>query len=270
MKRIGYSSLAYSVLMLMAMVGAAFATPAPNSAFIALRTFNDCPLSTLTPVNSYPASISILDVMNPACIGFANLHSWSFSEDGGATASLFVNASHFHYCADVVIDGQGQGEGGLRFSPWFGQLVDGRFMINSEAGHVPAGEVACFGGRLPFYSFTGAYGVSYVRGTTVHMEITYNAHSLTSADPATIQYQYKDGTGTYNSPVLPFDMGNPLDPPYYGFWGCLNDAMVGGYFQPRANTGAALGITWSNICFENLDVVPTHNSTWGRIKSIYR
>mgnify|MGYP003694159253 CR=1 FL=1 len=32
--------------------------------------------------------------------------------------------------------------------------------------------------------------------------------------------------------------------------------MAGGYFQPRANTGAALGITWSNICYQNLDVVP--------------
>ena len=52
-----------------------------------------------------------------ACVGFANLHNWSFSEDGGGTASLFVNGSNFHYCADVAIDGQGNGEGGLRFAP---------------------------------------------------------------------------------------------------------------------------------------------------------
>jgi hypothetical protein len=270
MKRNGYSSLAYSALMLVAMAGVAFATPAPNSANLNLRTFNDCPLSTLTPVNAYPASISILDVMHPACVGFANLHGWSFSEDGGATASLFRNGSSFHYCADVTIDGQGQGEGGLRFSPWWAQQVDGRFMINSEAGHVPAGEVACFGGRLPFYSFTGNFGVSYVRGTTVHMEITYLAHGLTAADPATIQYKYVDGTGTYNSPVLPYDQGNPAEDPPHGLWGCLNDATVGGYFQPRANTGAALGCTWANICYENLDVVPTQSSTWGRIKTLYR
>ena len=270
MKRIGYSSLAYSVLMLVAMAGAAFATPAPNSAFIALRTFNDCPLSTVTSTNLYPASISIVDVMHPACVGNANLHSWSFSEDGGGTASLFKNGSNFHYCADVAIDGQGNGEGGLRFAPWWAQLVDGRFMINTDPAHVPLGEVACFGGRLPFYSFTGNFGVHYVPGTTVHMEITYLAHSLTSADPATIQYQYKDGTGTYNSPVLPFDSGNLAEDPPHGLWGCLHDAMVGGYFQPHANTGAALGITWSNICFENLDVVPTQASTWGRIKTLYR
>lgn len=265
MKRIGYSSLAYTALMLVAMAGAAFATPVPNSAFIALRTFNDCPLSTLTATNSYPASISILDVMDPACVGFANLHSWSFSEDGGATATLFKNGSNFHFCADVAIDGQGEGEGGLRFAPWWSQFVDGRFMINATTG-----EVACFGGRLPFYSFTGNFGVTYVKGTTVHMEITYLAHSLTSADPATIQYQYVDGSGTHNSPVLPYDSGNLAEDPPHGLWGCLHDAMVGGYFQPRANTGAALACTWSNICFENLDVVPAQSSTWGRLKSLYR
>ena len=270
MKRNGYSRIACTALFMLALAGAAFATPAPNAAHLDLRIFNDCPLSTVTPTNLYPGSISILDVMHPACVGFANLHSWSFSEDGGATNTLFVNGSNFHYCADVVIDGQGQGEGGLRFGPWWSPLADGRFMINSEAGHVPAGEVACFGGRLPFYSFTANFGVSYVRGTTVHMEITYAAHGLTAADPATIQYQYVDASGTYNSPALPFDEGNPAENPPHGLWGCLHDAMVGGYFQPRANSGAALACTWSNICFENLDVTPTQGSTWGRIKTLYR
>ena len=155
MKRIGYSSV-FALVMTVALVGSAFATPVPNSAALSLRVFNDCPLSTLTPTNSYPASIVIDDVMHPACVGFANLHSWSFSEDGGATPSLFVNGSNFYMCADVTIDGPGQGEGGLRFGPWWSPLADGRFMINAEAGHVPAGEVACFGGRLPFYSFTVA------------------------------------------------------------------------------------------------------------------
>ena len=149
MKRNGYSRIACTALFMLALAGAAFATPAPNSAHLDLRIFNDCPLSTLTPTNAYPASISILDVMNPACVGFANLHTWSFSEDGGATNALFVNGSNFHYCADVAMDGQGTGEAGLRFGPWWSPLTDGKFMINGTTG-----EVACFGGRLPFYSFT--------------------------------------------------------------------------------------------------------------------
>ena len=32
----------------------------------------------------------------------------------------------------------------------------------------------------------------------------------------------------------------------------LNDGRVGGYFQPRANTGASLTATWSNITFQVL------------------
>jgi len=274
MKRNGYSRIACAALFMLALAGSALATPAPNSAHLNLRTFNDCPLSTLTPTNAYPASISILDVMDPACVGFANLHSWSFSEDGGATNSYFVNGSNFHMCADVALDGQGQGEGGLRFSPWWNDPppvasgpgpVDGRFMINGITG-----EIACFGGRLPFYSFTANFGITYTMGTTVHMEMTYLSHSLTSADPATIQYQIVVGATTYNSPVLPYDEGNPAEDPPHGLWGCLHDATVGGYFQPHANTGAALACTWSNICFNNLDIVPTQTSTWGRLKTLYR
>jgi hypothetical protein len=251
--------------MSVALVGAAFATPAPNSANLALRIFNDCPLSTLTTVNAYPASISIDDAMHAACVGFANLHSWSYSEDGGATPSLFVNGSNFVACAYFKIEGQGTGEGGLRFGPWWAPLVDGRFMANATTG-----EIACFGGRLPFYSFTGNHGITYVKGTTVFMQITYMANGLSSVSPATIQYRYVDGSGTYDSPVLPYDEGNLGEDPPHGLWGCLHDAMVGGYFQPRANTGASLTATWEEICFTNNDVVPALPSTWGRIKTLYR
>jgi hypothetical protein len=265
MKRIGYYSLACVAFLVLALAGAAFATPAPNSAFIALRTFNDCPLSTVSSVNNYPASVSITDDMHPACVGFANLHSWSFSEDGGVTPSLFVNGSNFEYCAYVNISGAGEGEGGLRFAPWWAQLVDGRFMINATSG-----EIACFGGRLPFYSFTVAHGITYTKGTTVYMRITYAANGLSMVSPATIQYHYVDGSGTYDSPVLPYDEANPNEDPPHGLWGCLHDAMVGGYFQARANTGAALTATWSEICYTNLDAVSTRPSTWGRIKTLYR
>jgi hypothetical protein len=270
MKRIRYSTLVCSALMVAAIAGAAFATPAPNSANINLRTFNDCALSTLTPTNLYPASITIEDIMHPACVGFANLHGWSFSEDGGVTPALFKNNSNFIACAFVKLDGAGNGEAGLRFGPWWAPQVDGRFMIKSVPGDFIPDEVACFGGRLPFYSFTGAHGVHYVKGTTVYMQITYLANGLSSGSPATIQYRYIDGTGTYDSPALPYDEGNPTEGVVHGTWGCLHDAMVGGYFQPRANTGVGLTATWSEICYTNTDVVPTLPSTWGRMKTLYR
>ncbi len=263
MKRIRYFVVACSAGLLLA--ASALASPAPNSAYLALRTFNDCPISTLTTNNSYPALVSIDDAMHAACLGFANLHSWSFSEDGGATPAYFVNHSNFEFCATVTLDGAGRGEGGLRFSPWWAQFVDGRFMINATTG-----EIACFGGRLPFYSFTVAHGITYTKGTPIYMWVRYLSNGLSMANPATIQYSVTYNAVQYDSPVIPYDQGNPGEDPPHGLWGCLHDAVVGGYFQPRANTGASLTATWSNICYTSLDVVPAKESTWGRIKTLYR
>jgi hypothetical protein len=251
MKRIGITCLAYSAVMLAAAVGTGFATPTINGASIATRTFNDCPLSTLTTINNYPTQIQITDVMDTLCVGFANLHSFSFSADGGATAAAFNNDDNFHIAADFKIDGAGQGEGGLRLSPWYGQFVDGRFMANATTG-----EIACFGGALPFYSFTVNHGITYTRGTTIHLELTYVAHNLIATDPATIQYRVVYNGNTYDSPVLPFGEQNEAEC-VHGLWGMLNDGRVGGYFQPRANTGAALTATWSNITFNCVAAVAT-------------
>ena len=57
------------------------------------------------------------------------------------------------FSADVTLSGTGDGEAGLQISPWWSPNVDGRFNVRT-----PDGEVACFGGRLPFYSFTGDQG----------------------------------------------------------------------------------------------------------------
>ncbi len=252
MKRIGITSLAWSAVFSVVCLGAALATPVPDGATIETRTFNDCPTSTVTTSNSYPASIEITDAMDPLCVGFANLHSWSFSEDGGATAAVFNNNSDFHFSADFTISGAGEGEGGLRISPWYGQYVDGRFMANATTG-----EIACFGGAIPFYSFTVNHGITYTKGTTIHLEATYRARDLFSTDPASIQYRVVYNGNTYDSPELPFGQQNPNECNPNGLWGMLNDGRVGGYFQPRANTGASLTGTWSNITFQNLLPVGT-------------
>ena len=246
MKRIGPITILGSVVLTLVLSGAAHATPQVTGASIETRTFNDCPLSVLTTSNNYPASIAITDEMDTLCVGFANLHSFSFSA-GGDSAAVFDNNSNFHIAADVSITGEGEGEGGLRISPWYGKYTDGRFMLNATTG-----EIAAFGGALPFYSFTVNHGISYTKGTTVHLEITYLANDLTAANPATIQYRVVMNGTTYDSPVLPFGEQNPAEC-VHGLWGMLNDGRVGGYFQPRANTGAALTITWSNIQFEVLE-----------------
>lgn len=242
-------------------------TPIPNSARVATRIFNDCPTSTVTVVNTYPALVSISD-QNLDCFGFANLHNWSFSTDGGASSVQFENCSSYRWCADVTLSGTARGEGGLRLSPWWSPDVDGRFMINATNG-----EIAAFGGRLPFYSFTGAYGITYTKGVVAHMEAIYRPNGLNASSPATIEYRIALGAGpTYTSGPLQFDEGNVAEGAVHGNWGALYPHTVGGYFQLRPGEGVPVGMTadFANICFESLQVTPTVPSSWGRIKSIYR
>lgn len=270
MKRIGYHCRTFTMMLVLGMtVGAAAALAAPvvNGVNIKTRIFNDCPSSTVTTTNLYPVSINI-DDSGLGCFGFANLHNWSFSSDGGTTAAYFDNGDEFHYCATLVIDGVTNGEAGLRLSPWYGQDVDGRFNVR-----VPDGEVACFGGRLPFYSFTANHGVVYVKGTPITLDITYLRNGLSSSSPATIVYSVTYNAISYSSGPLPFDEGNVAEGAIYGNWGILDDARVGGYIQcflVGGNPAAQVEATWSAICYEPLAVTPTQSSSWGRIKTLYR
>lgn len=213
-------------LAVLGIVASAAAAPAINSAVLNTRVFDDYPTSTLVAVDNYPALISFLDgPIGGTGQPFANRHNFRLS-DNDISSAVFLNSDSFTFEADVTLLGDGPTEGGLQVSPWWSQNVDGAFNIRSTDG-----EIAAFGGRLPFYSFTASHGITYAAGTTVHQKIIYNANSLTMADPATIEYIYTDASGTYSSGPLAFDEGNPNEDPPYGLWGMLNDARVGGYVQ---------------------------------------
>ncbi|HOX24551.1 MAG TPA: hypothetical protein PLL30_02180 [Candidatus Krumholzibacteria bacterium] len=250
-------------LLAVVVAGAALATDVPNSAAMFPRVFNDCPFSILTQTNNYPTYVAFEDVKsNCGTVGFANRHAWRFSQDG-ANAQLFANHNGFRFGADVTLSGTGEGEFGIGISPWWSQLVDGVFNLRSTDG-----EVACFGGRLPFYSFTANQGVTYVKGTTVHLEIVYQPNGLTELDPATIEYIY----GGFTSGPLPFDMGNPEEP--YGIWGILDEATAGGNVQLFLQQGADdayLLAEWENITFVDLgDVIAVESATWSGVKGLFR
>ena len=209
--------------------GTALATPDIDSARINGRLFNDYPASNFTSVNNYPALVNLSDGNMLGPPAFANRHNWRLSDDGGATNASFANGDHFTLFADVNISvtGTGAGEGGLQLSPWWSPNIDGAFNIRTTDG-----EVAVFGGRLPFYSFTAQHGVNYVAGTTARVGIEYHPQGLSMAAPALIRYSYDSATtGFLNSGWLAFDQGNPAEDPPYGLWGMLNDAAVGGYLQ---------------------------------------
>jgi hypothetical protein len=277
MKRNSYSSLAFAAVVAMGMVASNLAiahlacpgsvTPAPVGAVITPRVWNDCPASTLTLVNNYPALISMNDT-DVECVGWTNLHVWALSEDN-ITPAVFENCSHYKFSAvfNGNLSGAGVGEGGLRLSPWWSLLGDGRFMARIGGN----GEIACFGGRLPFYSFTGAYGVTYVPGTDLGMEIWYNPRSLNVADPATITYSITHNGTVYSSGPLAFDQGNPAEG--HGEYGALTPAQVGGFLQePNGSGGALFNFTgqWKDIAFDATSATPASQKTWGQLKTIYR
>jgi len=273
-KQIGHTCLALAVLsgIAMSLTPVAHATPNPDRAVFNLRVINDCSASQLLTSDRYPGSISITDhVPAYTCAGFANLHAWSFSE-GGATAAVFDNDACFQFGCDLMISGGGAAEAATRISPWWSKYVEGRINVRTTDG-----EIACFGGRMPFYSFTANHGIRYAKNTVIHLEMHYDPHGLTSANPATIRYVVGYGGNTYLSPELRFDQGNPAHDPPYGMWGMLNDGRVGGLVQPlwgatdptvnRTVTASFTNIFFSSRCEEPVPAVPT---TWGRLKTLYR
>src|SRR5438034_2384495 len=177
MRRITTTSLALTAASL-ALAATAYATPLPNSAVLHLRVFNDCPISTLNTTNTFPGLIRIDDqnTVPPFCAGFANLHTWRFSTDG-VNAIQFINGDTFEYSCTMVLNGGG--EGGLSLAPWWSPDADGLFNVRTTDG-----EIACFGGRMPFFTFTGAFGLVYVTNTPIQIGITYLPRGLSSVSPA--------------------------------------------------------------------------------------
>jgi hypothetical protein len=249
MKKLMYVMLCVGLGLVLC--GTAIASPVINGAVIKTRIFNDNPNSVVTTSNSYASSITIKDDQSgcgPGWNGWANLHIVRLSTDGGITAASFANGDAFGFAADVNITGTGNAEAGLQVAPWWSSDVDGRFMVNGGSG-----EIAAFGGRLPFYSFTNpsGYGLTYTKGDTIRMGVIYRPNSLSQLDPATIEYLLTMDEITYSSGELGFDQGNPAEDPPHGQWGMLSPAQVGCYFQPNV-----YGTAWEQVEFGNMVYVP--------------
>jgi hypothetical protein len=261
----------------------AFATPNPNAAIVNTYVYADCPspFSTLTVNNSYPALIQYTDYHICPSANFENLHNWSFSSDGGATAAVFNNADAYRFGFDFQISGPGSAtgagdglaEGGLRSSPWWGKETEGRMnvKVTNDGG---TGEIACFGGYMPFYSFTVNNGLHYTLGDVIHLEVIIKPNALSASDPGTAEYIVRYHGTTYASGPLAFGPANPMDPPH-GTYGPEDDGRAGGVFAPFVgNSGAGNGAGTATGSFFDVffTTLPTasKSSTWGQLKSLYR
>jgi hypothetical protein len=232
--------LVVSTLALVLATPLAMATPNINSAVLDFRIFNDEPTSTINFGDSYPGNIYIEESGWTAGGPFANLHAWRASTNDFNAAS-FANGDGFDLLADLTISGDGEAEAGLQVAPWWSN-ADGRLNVRSTDG-----EIAAFGGRLPFYSFTGNYGINYAKGDTISLGVKYRPNGLSELDPATIEYLVSYNGTDYSSGALSFDEGNGAEG--YGTWGMLDGARVGGHMQVFLREGPAVRADWNNIAF---------------------
>ena len=253
-----------SVFALAALLTAGHAlagTPVATSVVVQTRVFDDCGTSTVNVVDNDFAGIIIDDIF-PAGCGGLNRHAWHLSADN-ASPIAWENGDQFSFCATIRATGTANGEIGLRLSPWWSPNVDGVFMLNTASG-----EIAIFGGRLPFYSFTNPpHSQTYVKGTTVTLSMDYKPNGLSAANPATVEYRLTNLNGTFSSGPRPFDEGNPAEG--HGSWGALTPSRAGGYIQSPTSIPGNFRGEWTNICFDSTPT-PTAPSTWGRIKADYR
>ncbi|MBK9119661.1 MAG: hypothetical protein IPM18_08685 [Phycisphaerales bacterium] len=177
-----------------------------NAALLQERVVNFYPGSTLATVNNFPAMISLTESAFGAGTGFANRHDAWFSSDGGVTQHLTNNADAFDISVSVMLD---VGSIAPRKEAGF-RIGGGLFILTSD------GEVAAFGGALPFHTFgNSAYGV----GDVATMRVIYRPGAQ-----STIEY-ILNGNSSGEKPF-----GNVEN-------GIIDGSTIGlfGQFQPNVN-----------------------------------
>ena len=193
-----------------------------NSVVYTPRQYNDVPLSTLTVVSNYPSLISFYDQNVSKPSGFANRHSWHFSNTSGASPFLFSNTEPFTITMTVTLVADPispRKEAGFVFN---NPLNDGgEFIVDSDAH-----EIVAFGGFLPFYAFPK----TFQSGDTVTMGMTY---FLDANGKWAIIYE----ANCLRSPPLEF---SNLE------LGVIDNTTIGGYMQvvnsPTISTNAGLAV----------------------------
>jgi hypothetical protein len=140
----------------------------------ATRWFNDLPGSNLTVTNNGLAGIRYQET-NTATNGFANRHYAALS--AGGVPYSFGAAESWQLTVDATINGPLGSEAGIQigttpfFPSSFGADV-GNFVLLPNNG----GEIAAFGGQMPFFSNNQVENAGMARsaiGTTYRMQVIY-------------------------------------------------------------------------------------------------
>lgn len=224
-------SLGIGALALVAIAGTSFgAVTDIDSLQEASGLYGDFPGTTITVTNNYPSLYRIQEtgfVDDMAGGNFASFNAGWLSADGGATAYDFNYGDSFDFKVTMVDSstGIGQVEGGIR-TDLFGFGFFGALSGN--------GEIAAFGGTVPFHSFGAGL---YTPGDTLDLRMIYKAGAAEFVDTSYIQYRYQvNGGGWVSSGWIPFtnsEMGWPSGIPDTQFIqkigvGSQNNNPIGG------------------------------------------
>ncbi len=204
-----------------------------DSAIIEERRFNDFPDTTLNTTNNFPAEVQFTE-QNYSGSGFANRHDAIMSADGGATVYTLDNDTPFDISVDVnlfVGSVSPRKEAGWRMDT--NLIGEQFFQLTSD------GEVAAFGGALPFHTFGGD---AYTPGETVTLRMVYTPDDDDDAgdgDAATMEYFLNDVSSG------PLDFGNTENGIITG-----TDLRFVGQFQPDlSNPSDFAQATFTNAVF---------------------
>lgn len=186
------SITAISIIALSA--GTAVASPSTiNGVDEATRIFNDFTTSTLTVTNNFPSSVRVEESnFTDDGVGgnFANKHAFWLSDDGGANGYDFNYVDGFDFSVTVTDSSSGLGASEV------GMNTD-LFGFGFFGGGLSGGEIAAFGGTLPFHSFGSGL---YTAGDVLDLRMIYRVGAGEFTTPAgTIEYLYQSNGGGWNS-----------------------------------------------------------------------
>lgn len=219
-------SFAFAALALGA---ASLASAQIDSVKIHERVFNDDSNSTLVTTNNYPSLIEFNETgLDGDGSGgeFANRHTFMFSADGGANDFKFTNDTFFDVSMEVSLAG---GAGSVKEAGFLLQTLggDGQFILKTN------GEIAAFGGPLPFHSFQPA-------GSTVPDSIKLGMRYFMEGGVRKITYTA--GVDTYTAEFTNLEQG------------IINNTTVGGYAQYPIVAGDATN--FGDAKFANISYAP--------------
>jgi hypothetical protein len=237
-----------------------------NGMRVQLRRFNDYPNSTLVvtppPPNppSNPQSYAVPGFPDVTfnegpfgAGGFANQHQSRFSNTAGGADYLLEGTAgqHSNDAFDISIDvnlavgsTQPRKEAGFRSDSFI--AGESSFIITSD------GEVAAFGGPIPFHSFGPSGSGAYVPGNTARMRIIYypdNDSDAFDGDASQMEYIYDNNIADANPPVSSgIKVFSNLEN------GMIAGSNIGFYIQSAPNDSNPAD--FSNTAFRRIIAVP--------------